>query len=310
MKSKDKVLVLGLNSVWQRTLRFTDLKFGEVNRGTSIDENASGKGVNCASVVKALGAIPTILQFCGGHTGSIVCQDLSEKGFLHVSIPMADHTRVCTTLLDDKSGNMTELIDPSPKVSTIEMEQLVSEISAFSDSFSGLAICGSFPENVDVVKLAKEVHRLRIPILVDGVESIIPIIEKGGVILKINKSELLRLTDQGTFEQAVKRCFNLYSPSLLAVTNEGGDAYLFSADRVGWRYKLPEDVEICNPLGAGDAVAGSFLVELLRGKLPVDAFHFALAVGTASCLTLLPSQFAQDKVLQIQSEICIEELKF
>ena len=48
-------LILGLNPTWQRLFFVDEFKPGEVNRIARVEEFTSGKGINCARILKMLG---------------------------------------------------------------------------------------------------------------------------------------------------------------------------------------------------------------------------------------------------------------
>jgi fructose-1-phosphate kinase PfkB-like protein len=65
-------------------------------------------------------------------------------------------------------------------------------------------------------------------------------------------------------------------------------------------YTLPVLDKIKNPVGAGDVVTAGVAHNILLGNSYQDAFACALAMGSASCLTVMPCEYRQkdfDKIL-------------
>jgi fructose-1-phosphate kinase PfkB-like protein len=61
-------------------------------------------------------------------------------------------------------------------------------------------------------------------------------------------------------------------------------------------------------MGAGDTVTAGLAHHLLAGRSSADAFRNALAMGSASCLTLFPGEFHETSRQLILSQI--QELDF
>jgi 2-dehydro-3-deoxygluconokinase len=70
-------------------------------------------------------------------------------------------------------------------------------------------------------------------------------------------------------------------PREVLITHGGGEAQLLTAER---SHALdPPPVEVVNAAGAGDALAGAYLAERLRGSAPGDALAPAVAAASISC---------------------------
>ena len=117
-----KVVVLGPNPAWQKTLFFPTFTKGAVNRARMMEELASGKGINfCRALSCQKQSRFTLLQFSGGENGRKLDKALHESGMDFISIPVQGPTRCCTTCLDESAQVMTELIEPSFPASTQEV---------------------------------------------------------------------------------------------------------------------------------------------------------------------------------------------
>ncbi len=290
----NRLLVVGLNPAWQRTVRLPSLAKGEVNRALSIHEMASGKGVNAAEAVARLGGAAGLLQMAGGTTGRLL---LAE---------------------DDQS--MTELIEPSPRATSREVEELRRRLPQALADCGSLAICGTFPDGVPSTFYAEIVGRMRERawIVVDAWRCLREALEAGPHLLKINAEELRGLTGCKDGVKAARCLFERFDLWWLAVTDGSRDAFLFSRSG-GWRYRLPRLEAVVSPLGAGDTATGAVLQGLAgglgartdfadrdwAGRAMADRamsrlFRFALAAASASCLGGRPAEFRREDVARLE----------
>lgn len=315
------ILALSLNPAWQKTLRFQSFAYGEVNRADSLLEGVGGKGTNLAKAVTRLGGDVTVAQFAGGHTGDLICARLDSLRIPHATVRVRRRTRVCTTIVDLAKRTMTELIEPSGEVTGPEAEQMRQRLIDRVASFSALAVCGTLPPGASA-ELYAAVVRAALPgtvVLVDACKGIEPTLTAGPHVLKINLQELERLTGGEGVLAAGRRCLCTYPVGCVAVTDGPRPAYLLGRT-AAWRYRLPDDLPVVNPLGAGDCVAGTFLQTLLEscvdpGKAlrqtspeAVDAFAYALACGCASCLDPLPGLFDPHVAADLRPRVAVVRL--
>ncbi len=316
----NRLLVVGLNPAWQRTVRLPSLAKGEVNRALSIHEMASGKGVNAAEAVARLGGAAGLLQMAGGTTGRLLLADLERRGFAHWTVATAAATRVCTTLLAEDDQSMTELIEPSPRATSREVEELRRRLPQALADCGSLAICGTFPDGVPSTFYAEIVGRMRERawIVVDAWRCLREALEAGPHLLKINAEELRGLTGCKDGVKAARCLFERFDLWWLAVTDGSRDAFLFSRSG-GWRYRLPRLEAVVSPLGAGDTATGAVLQGLAgglgartdfadrdwAGRAMADRamsrlFRFALAAASASCLGGRPAEFRREDVARLE----------
>lgn len=120
------ILVVGLSPAWQRTLEFSRLQPGKVNRARRVVETASGKGVNVARVLKSLGADVRLLTVAGGVRGRLLERALKKKGIRGLRIRVRAETRICQTLLG--AGGVTELVEETGRLSGRKVCRLLRQM--------------------------------------------------------------------------------------------------------------------------------------------------------------------------------------
>jgi fructose-1-phosphate kinase PfkB-like protein len=75
---------------------------------------------------------------------------------------------------------------------------------------------------------------------------------------------------------------------------------------VGKIFLLPALNNVRNQIGAGDTVTGAFAHFILSGFNATEAFREALAVGSASCLSLVPGNFREEDRRRIAESIVVQ----
>ena len=291
-----KIVVMGPNPAWQKTLFFTRLQMGEVNRADSMASYAAGKGVNCCRAARCFGAAePTLVQFCGGPNGELLETALREEKIAFSSAHTSTPTRCCTTLLDRATGSMTELIEPSHTVTASEIDLLLKLFDEAAEDAAGAALCGSLPGKTspELYHRAAEIARKRgLVLLVDACREIEPLLAAGGrVVLKINRSELESLTRVSGIRAGIDALFGRY-PLMGAAITDGGSAAVAGDGKRIVRFALPE-IEVTSPLGCGDTATAVTLSEIVNGKTLFEAFRAALGAASANCLSATSGQFGR-----------------
>ncbi len=129
------IVTLCLSAGIQKTISFDSLKTGEVNRSRSYIYDAAGKAVNSARVLvqlmetkstdkassafKAPAAPDDVTLICplGKKNADFFLQLAARDGLNPEVVLIPGYTRECCTLLDDATGEVTELVveEPAPE---------------------------------------------------------------------------------------------------------------------------------------------------------------------------------------------------
>lgn len=307
---KKNIIVMGANPAWQKTLLFAGLHRNKVNRAHRMETYPAGKGVNFCRAVACFGKAETmLLQFAGGANGSRLCNALDTEGIRHETVETEAETRCCITCLDSTDGGMTELIEPSGRVTTDEAEEFLARIKTHIGRASLFAITGSLPDGTDLSlckKAAEIAVSAGVPVLADAVKGIAPVLELSGkVYLKVNREEFFALTGCTEIRAAHHCAANRWHNASFAVTDGAGNATFSDGSRL-LCYALPE-IAAVNPLGAGDTASAVFASALLTGQAPAEAFRSALAAASANCLSERAGEFRMEDFNTLLPQIQITE---
>ena len=301
------ILTVTLNTALDLTYRVPALKPHASHRITEVTERPGGKGVNVARVLAALGHEVTVTGFTGGATGRAVQDQLTATpGLVDALVPVAGPTRRTIALVDDQTGDTTQLNEPGPTITPAEWSAFQEAYEDLLARASAVALCGSLPPGVPVgayaglIRLAKAAG---VPVLLDtSGEPLRRGVAARPDIIKPNLDELAELT--GSHEplrgaQDARRrgaqsvVASLGTQGLLAVTPEGR-----------WRATPPARIH-GNPTGAGDsAVAG--LLSGLAEQLPwPERLSRAVALSAATVLAPVAGEFDRGAYEELTGRVAV-----
>ncbi|MDK1348928.1 1-phosphofructokinase family hexose kinase [Streptomyces sp. 378] len=258
------ILTVTLNTALDITYRVGSLRPHASHRVSEVIERPGGKGVNVARVLAALGHEVAVTGFTGGATGRVVRERLAAvPGVVDALVPISGATRRTIAVVDERTGDTTQLNEPGPLVTPTEWSSFQEAYADLLPSASAVALCGSLPPGVPVGAYAGLVRTARaagVPVLLDtSGEALRRGVAARPDMIKPNTDELaeltgshepLRATQDARRRGARAVVATLGAEGLLAVTPEGR-----------WRAVPPTPVR-GNPTGAGDAVVAGLLSAL------------------------------------------------
>ncbi|WEO96716.1 1-phosphofructokinase family hexose kinase [Streptomyces sp. FXJ1.172] len=301
------ILTVTLNTALDLTYRVRSLRPHTSHRVSEVIERPGGKGVNVARVLAALGHEVTVTGFVGGGTGRAVRERLAGvPGLTDALLPVAGATRRTVAVVDELSGDTTQLNEPGPQVAPAEWGTFLDRYEELLPGVSAVALCGSLPPGVPVGAYANLVRGARahgVPVLLDtSGEPLRRGVAARPDIIKPNADELseltgshepLRATQDARRRGAHAVVASLGADGLLAVTSEGR-----------WRAAPPAPVH-GNPTGAGDsAVAG--LLSALADRLPwPDRLARAVALSAATVRAATAGEFDRAAYEELQDRVTV-----
>jgi fructose-1-phosphate kinase PfkB-like protein len=304
------MIVLGANPAYQKVISFDSFNCGSVNRACDMEVCASGKGINFCRAAKTWNKVPTLLfQFVGGNTGEYIAKEVLEENLPAQNIWVAAPTRCCITCCNSKSGEVTEIIEPSGSCSKSECDNLLEALEKQLPNACGMAFCGTLPGKTDpklYLDCAKLACKYKIPLLLDAYKNIEDVLTCGvEIFLKINKDELGYLTKEDGVLAGVKWLFNNYKNiSKIAIT-DGPNSAFASDGKVFATYTIPA-VEVVNPIGCGDTASAVFLSELLSNNDVVNSFLMALSAASSNCLSWKPANYDVNEAIKLSKLTKVE----
>jgi tagatose 6-phosphate kinase len=301
------ILTVTLNTALDLTYRVRSLRPHTSHRVSEVAERPGGKGLNVARVLAALGHEATVTGFAGGATGRLVREQLSDTpGVTDALVPVAGATRRTIAVVDELSGDTTQLNEPGPQIEPSEWGAFLDRYDELLPSASAVALCGSLPPGVPVGAYANLVRTARsagVPVLLDtSGEPLRRGVAARPDIIKPNADELAELTGSHEPLRATQDARRRGAHAV--VTSLGPGGLLASTPEGRWRAAPPARVH-GNPTGAGDsAVAG--LLSALVERLPWhDRLSRAVALSAATVLAPAAGEFDRPAYEELLTRVAV-----
>ncbi|MFE1840337.1 1-phosphofructokinase family hexose kinase [Streptomyces sviceus] len=287
------ILTVTLNTALDITYRVPSLRPHASHRVAEVVERPGGKGLNVARVLAALGHEVTVTGFTGGATGRIVQDRLTAvPGLVDALVPVSGPTRRTIAVVDERSGDTTQLNEPGPTVTPAEWSAFQEAYEDLVPSVSAVALCGSLPPGVPVGAYAGLIRTAKaagVPVLLDtSGEALRRGVAARPDILKPNADELAELTGSHEPLRATQDARRRGARAVVASLGKEG---LLAATAEGrWRATPPTQVP-GNPTGAGDSVAAGLLSGLVEHLPWPDRLTRAVALSAATVLSPVAGEF-------------------
>jgi len=308
-KKTRRILCVGITPCLQRTLRFPSLQLGQVNRVRSVSVSSGGKSTNVARTLKALQESPLVTGFSGGETGHTIVSFLGEVG-IETHIVWTDQaTRICTTLIDDSTACVTELVEKAPLPTPDQWSALDEKLALLLPESCMMVVAGEPPPGSpkDIyARFARKAQALEVAVLIDARgETLMQALSRSPMLVKLNNQELAAtygkpIAAEGALCEAAQILISGGAQWVL-VTQGEQDAWLLNETLV-WRF-TPPAVEVLNTVGSGDATTAGVAAGLVHGQAMPDAVQFGIACGSASATTLTPGDLDASLVRQLVPKV-------
>ncbi|MFC9155933.1 1-phosphofructokinase family hexose kinase [Streptomyces bauhiniae] len=287
------ILTVTLNTALDITYRVTSLRPHAEHRVSEVVERPGGKGVNVARVLAALGYGVTVTGFAGGPTGQVLRERLADvPGITDALVPVAGPTRRTVAVVDQRTGDTTQLNEPGPHIGPAEWAAFLRAYDTLLADARAVALCGSLPPGVPVGAYAGLIRVARtagVPVLLDtGGEPLRRGIAARPDIVKPNAAELAELT--GSHEPARATRDARRRGAQAVVASLGADGLLAATPEGHWRAAPPARLR-GNPTGAGDAAVAGLLSGLVDGLPWPDRLTRATALSAAAVLAPTAGEF-------------------
>ncbi|WP_089724184.1 1-phosphofructokinase family hexose kinase [Candidatus Thiosymbion oneisti] len=308
-KETRRILCVGVTPCLQRTIRFSSLQLGQVNRAHSVAVSSGGKSINVARTLKALKESPLVAGFAGGETGNTMVSFLGEMG-IETDIVWTDQpTRICTTLIDRTTACVTELVEEAPLPTPDEWSALDEKLSLLLAESDIMVVAGApppgSPEDI-YARFARRAQASGVAVLIDARgEALMQALAYLPVLAKLNDQELVAtcgrpIDTEGALRKAAQMLISGGAQWVL-ITQGKKDAWLLN-ETLAWRF-TPPAVHVLNAVGSGDATTAGIAAGLVRGQSMPDAVQLGIACGSANATTLTPGDVDADLVKKLVPEV-------
>lgn len=300
------IYTVTLNPSIDFIVRLDSLALGSVNRMTSDDKFAGGKGINVSRILKRLDIENTATGFIGGFTGRFVKDGLVDEGIATKFVEVSEDTRINVKV---KAGEETEINGAGPHISTEKLEELEAILASLS-SEDTVVFAGSAPSS-----LGNQVYNTLIPIAKKAGAEVVCDFEGQTLLDSLNYQPLLvkpnnhELADIFGVELNGLADIEKYAREILAkgaknvIISMAGDGALLVTPEAAYFTKPIKGI-VKNSVGAGDSMVAGFTGEYVKSGDPIEALKWGVACGTATTFSddLATAEFIKETYQKVEVE--------
>lgn len=300
------IYTVTLNPSIDFIVRLDHLELGSVNRMTSDDKFAGGKGINVSRILQRLDVDNTATGFIGGFTGCFVENGLIAEGIKTNFVQVSEDTRINVKI---KAGEETEINGAGPKISDEKLEELKAILAGLS-SEDTVVFAGSAPNS-----LGNQVYNTLIPIAKKAGAEVVCDFEGQTLLDSLNYQPLLvkpnshELADIFGVELNGLEDIEKYAREILAkgaknvIISMAGDGALLVTPEAAY-FAKPIKGTVKNSVGAGDSMVAGFTGEYVKSGDPIEALKWGVACGTATTFSndLATAEFIKETYQEVEVE--------
>lgn len=300
------IYTVTLNPSIDFIVRLDHLELGSVNRMTSDDKFAGGKGINVSRILQRLDVDNTATGFIGGFTGRFVENGLIAEGIKTNFVQVSEDTRINVKI---KAGEETEINGAGPKISDEKLEELKAILAGLS-SEDTVVFAGSAPSS-----LGNQVYNTLIPIAKKAGAEVVCDFEGQILLDSLNYQPLLvkpnnhELADIFDVELNGLEDIEKYAREILAkgaknvIISMAGDGALLVTPEAAY-FAKPIKGTVKNSVGAGDSMVAGFTGEYVKSGDPIEALKWGVACGTATTFSndLATAEFIKETYQEVEVE--------
>ncbi len=300
------IYTVTLNPSIDFIVRLDSLALGSVNRMTSDDKFAGGKGINVSRILKRLDIENTATGFIGGFTGRFVKDGLVDEGIATKFVEVSEDTRINVKV---KAGEETEINGAGPHISAEKLEELKAILAGLS-SDDTVVFAGSAPSS-----LGNQVYNTLIPIAKKAGAEVVCDFEGQTLLDALNYQPLLvkpnnhELADIFGVELNGLADIEKYAREILAkgaknvIISMAGDGALLVTPEAAY-FAKPIKGTVKNSVGAGDSMVAGFTGEYVKSGDPIEALKWGVACGTATTFSddLATAEFIKETYQKVEVE--------
>lgn len=306
------ILSAGLTPAWQQILVFDSFCYGQVNRASEALWCSSGKVFNAGIAAHHLGGPSLTLSPIGGPPAAQIEAEFEALGVPYRWVPTAAATRVCTTILDQSTGTMTELVENGRPMSDRELERFQQAYREESANADVVVLIGSLPAGTRDSYYRELLQETTCPAVLDFRQhGLLSVLDLEPYVVKPNREEL-ELTVGHSLEDdddliSAMRTLNDRGAQWVVITDGPNAVWLASRDRV-YRLQPPEVCKVVNPIASGDAMAATIAWAIRAGRPITDAVRLGIAASVQNIQQLLPCRIDASKLDSQWEAIPIERI--
>lgn len=309
------ITTLTLNPAFDKTVYVAKLIPNDTNRVTRIEIDAGGKGINCARMLKRLGADTLALAFLGGKTGDFILSVLAKEDVPVDCVHTRRPTRNCIAVQESGGPAPTTLNERGGPIDHDELVLLFEKAKDAARRSSFLLCGGSVPVGVnpDVYSVLVQIaaHGGAKAILDSDGETFAEGIKAKPFMIKPNRDEAGRyLNKQFASKADVARGAVEFAEMgielvVISLGKQGAiahwDGAIYSA--------VPPEVKSVSTIGSGDSLIAGVTYGLEQGMDIRNALKLGCAAGAATAMSDGADIGSKEDVDRLVSGVTITRLE-
>ncbi|HZK55763.1 MAG TPA: 1-phosphofructokinase [Desulfosporosinus sp.] len=284
----NKIVTITLNPAIDQTVYFTQFHVGQVNRVGKEYLDPAGKGINVAKVLRSLGKDVVVSGFLGRDNESIFNRYFLAQEISNYFIKVDGATRVNTKIVDETSGQVSELNFPGIHCTLSNLMELEDVIKRLAVEAKLFVLSGSLPQEApsDIYRKYIEIlKRYDCKVFLDtSGDALAEGIKAKPYAIKPNLDELKQLMGHsGEQEVDVFEAIDTLIASGITkvLISLGGKGALVS-DGTQRLLVRPLEVKVSSTVGGGDALLAGLVYGEAQGMSLEEQTRWATAVAAAS----------------------------
>ncbi|MGO2242748.1 MAG: 1-phosphofructokinase, partial [Halomonas sp.] len=282
-----RVLCITLNPALDLAFNLDALVLGRVNRPTSAQLEAAGKGVNVARVLAGLGHQVTVSGFLGHENDAPFTLAFQQTGLVDAFVRVPGSTRI-NTKLAEHSGRVTDINGPGMPIDAQHLQALIDTLNAELASATppqAIVVAGSLPPGLsldDFSELLNHLNASGVPLWADtSGPALNAAIATHPAGVKPNENELAEWAgeDMTSSDARLSAAKRLHESGIAnALISAGAEGVLWVNAQGVW-HATPPKVSATNTVCAGDTFVAGMLHGLLSRHAPEQTLRFATALS-------------------------------
>ena len=284
------ILTLTLNPAFDLHCMADKFLTGHENTARILDYCAGGKGINISKLLNVCGVNNLCFAVLGEKNGAKFSEMLTAEGVTLRALTVAGRIRENVTV-HTLTGEETRLSFAGFEAPPMLMRQVRSLLADELGGGDVLTLTGTLPKGLDVSEVKDflaDCTARGARIVVDSRSfSLEDLIELKPWLIKPNEEEISHYLGREVtdFSEVTWEAKELHYRGIAnTMISLGSRGALLACDD-GIFVATPPLIKAVSTIGAGDSTIGGFLAATKMGKPPREALRYAVACGTASCLT-------------------------
>jgi len=306
------ILSAGLTPAWQQILLFDSFRYGEVNRAREVIWCASGKVFNAGIGAHHLGGPSLTLAPVGGPNLAQIEAEFAALGVPYRWVPTRAATRICTTILDQATGTITELVENGRPLADEELDAFRRVYAEQAAAAEIVVLIGSLPQGTPETLYRELLERTPCPAVLDfRGPGLLSLLDLGPYVVKPNREELAqslgRPLDDDQSLVAAMRTLNGRGAQWVVITQGAAAVWVTSAREV-YRLQPAAVPDAVNPIASGDAVAATIAWATRAGRPLPNAVRLGIAAAAQNVRQVLPCRLDPQTLEAGAAAVAVERL--